>query len=116
MGHSMIGINRRTLAVIVVFAVGVVIAVSVFNVSWNTLWFLALIGFMFLMHGGHGGCGSHGGHQDHSDRDEHARHTIESTRDNNARAIAPDTNARGLASDRQAKSVKPEESHRHHGC
>ena len=114
MGQSMLGINSKTLAIVAALLVGAVIAVSVFNVSLNTLGFVALIGFMFLMHGGHGGM--HGGHQDDARGDAHAGHTVESTRDDNARAIAPDPNARGLASNDQAKAVKQEESHRHHGC
>ena len=124
----MFSINRRTLTIAAVIAVGAVIAVSVFNVSLSTLGFLALIGFMFLMHSGHGGM--HGGHQDDAGRDEHAGHAVESTRDENAKSIAAASNARGLASDDQelvpsllgdhlvepAKAVKPEESHQHHGC
>ena len=114
MGQSMIGINSKTLAIVAVLLVGALIAVSVFNVSLNTLGFVALIGFMFLMHGGHGGM--HSGHQDDGRGDAHAGHTVESTRDENAKSIAADSNARGLASDEPAKSVKPEESHQHHGC
>lgn len=114
MGNSMIGINSKTLAIVAVLLVGAVIAVSVFNVSLNTLGFVALIGFMVLMHGGHGGM--HGGHQDNAGRDEHAGHTVESTRDDNAKTIAADSNVRGLASDEPTKTAKQEESHRHHGC
>lgn len=114
MGHSMVGINRKTLAIVVVLGVGALIAVNVFNVSVSTLGYIALFGFMFLMHGSHGGM--HGGHHDDTRRDEHAGHTVESTRDDNAKAIAVDSNARGLGTDDQAKAVKQEESHRHHGC
>ena len=107
MGHLMIGINRKTLAIVVVLGVAALVAVNVFNVSVSTIGYIALFGFMLLMHGGHG---------DDTRRDEHAGHAVESTRDDNAKAIAADSNARGLASNDQAKAVKQEESHRHHGC
>lgn len=110
MGHSMISINRRTLAIIAVLLIGAVIAVNVFNVSVNTIGYIAVIGFMVLMHGG-----MHGSHSGHGSHDEHAGQAIEPTRDDNAKTIAADSNARGL-SDEQAKTVKQEESHRHHGC
>ena len=106
----MIGINSKTLAIGAALLVGAVLAVSVFKVSLSTLGYVALIGFMFLMHGGHGG------HQDDASRDEHAGHAVESTLVENAKSIAEDSNARGLASGESAKAVTQEESHRHHGC
>lgn len=113
MGHSMIDINSKTLAIVALLLVGAFVAVYVFNVSWSTVGTVALIGSMVWMHGGmHGGHGSHG--SDPS-RDEHAGHPVEPTRDDNAKTIAPDANARGLASDEKAKSTAREESHRH-GC
>lgn len=118
MEHSMAGVNRKTLAVIALLLAGALIAVYAFNVSWNTIGFLGLIGFMFLMHGGHGAhggmCGGHGGD---SQTDEHAGHTVDTRRDDNAKAIAPDANARGLMSDEKVKTVSSEESaRRHQGC
>lgn len=118
MGHSMENINWTKVGLIgVALLVGAWVAVSVFNVSLGTLGTLAFLGFFVWMHMGmHGGHDSHGEKHDDSRGDGHAAQIVDSTRDGNARTIAPDPNARGLASDGPAKTVKPEESSRHHGC
>jgi hypothetical protein len=110
MGHSMMGINGKTLAVLAVLLVGGLIAVYVFNVSLNTFGIIALIGLMALMHGGHGG------HADHSRRDEDVGHAVERTRDDSAKTITSDPNARGLASSESAKTIQREEPRRRGGC
>ena len=112
MDHSMMGINRKTLAIVAVLLVGALIAVYLFDVSWSTIGTVALVGFFAWMHMGmHGGHdGMHGGHGDDVRRDEHAGHTVDTARDENAKALAPDGNARGLAPDETAKTVAREES------
>lgn len=121
MGHSTIGFNTKTLAIIAALLVGALVAVYAFNVSWNTIGTIAFVGFFVWMHlGGHGMHGGHGGmHGENGDatrRDAHAGHTVDAARDNNARTIAPDSNARGLPSDAQAKSVARAEPRDRGGC
>ncbi len=111
MGHSIGNINSRTLGIIALLLVAALVAVYVFNVSWNTIGTLAFVGFFAWMH-----MGMHGGHTDDLRRDEHAGHTIDLTSDGNAKTIAVDSNARGIATDDKMKSVAREQSHQHHGC
>ena len=105
MDHSMMGINRKTLAIVAVLLVGALIAVYLFDVSWSTIGTVALVGFFAWMH-----MGMHGGHGDDARRAAHAGHTVDTARDENAKALAPDGNARGLAPDETAKTVAREES------
>lgn len=122
MGHSIGNINSRTLGIIALLLVGALVAVYVFDVSWNTIGTIAFVGFFAWMHmgmhGSHGGHGMHGGHGDDArrDADPHAGHTVDSTSDGNAKTIAADSNARGIATDDKTKSVAREQSHRKHGC
>jgi len=117
MGHSIGRINSRMLGIVALLLVGALVAVYIFDVSWNTIGTIAFVGFFAWMHiGMHGSHGGHGMHGDDSRRDEHAGHTVDSTSDGNAKTIAANSNARGIATDDKTKSVAREQPRRHRGC